>query len=113
MNGADAGTGNAPGGANNGARERAVVSPDSTPALPDHVRLHHDQARDRWVLLAPERLLEPSEPALDTLRMCDGKTTVQDISNRLGKAYNAPVEQILGDILMMLQDLADKDFLRV
>ena len=101
------------GGNGSGARTRPVVSPDSTPALPDHVRLHHDEGRGRWVLLAPERLLEPDEAALETLRMCDGSTTVRAISNRLGASYNAPADEILRDIIVMLQDLADKDFLRV
>ncbi len=82
------------------------------PFLPDHVRLHHDETRGRWVLLAPERLLEPDAPALDTLKLCDGRTTVKDISAKLSAAYNAPAEQILKDITAMLQDLADKGFLR-
>ncbi len=90
-----------------------MVSADSMPALPDHVRLHHDEARARWVLLAPERLLEPDDAALDTLKLCDGRTTVRAISGKLGEAYNAPAEKILEDIIVMLQDLADKDFLRI
>ncbi len=83
------------------------------PVLPDHVRLHHDKGRKRWVLLAPERLLEPDEAALETLRMCDGCTTVLAISTCLGQSYNAPADEILKDIIVMLQDLADKDFLRL
>ncbi len=95
------------------ARERCVVLADSMPFLPDHVRLHHDETRGRWVLLAPERLLEPDGPALDTLKLCDGHTTVRAISGKLSEAYNAPEAQILRDIIVMLQDLADKDFLRI
>ena len=56
--------------------------------------------------------LSPTGPALDTLKLCDGRTTVKAISNQLSKEYEAPVSQILSDIVMMLQDLADKDFLR-
>ena len=93
-------------------RTRCIVSADSMPFLPNHVRLHHDKTRGQWVLLAPERLLEPDGPALDTLKLCDGRTTVKAISNQLSKEYEAPVSQILSDIVMMLQDLADKDFLR-
>ena len=102
--------GSAPG--RDGSRKRHMVSADSMPSLPSHVRLHHDETRGRWVLLAPERLLEPDEAALDTLKLCDGRTTVKSISERLSEEYNAPAERILEDILAMLQDLADKDFLR-
>ncbi len=112
MSGASGNFGGGSGGGS-GERTRLVVSSDSTPALPDHVRLHHDEARGRWVLLAPERLLEPDEAALEALRMCDGRTTVKAISNHLSKSYNASVDEILEDIIAMLQDLADKDFLRV
>lgn len=113
MNGEDGNPAGGPGGGGDRVRTRLVVSPDSTPVLPDHVRLHHDEARGRWVLLAPERLLEPDEAALETLRLCDGRTTVKAISNHLSKSYNAPADEILRDIIAMLQDLADKDFLRV
>ena len=93
-------------------KQRNMVSAGSSPSLPAHVQLHHDTARDRWVLLAPERLLEPDEVALNVLNLCDGKKTVQQISDELARDYNAPVEQIQNDILPMLQDLADKDFLQ-
>ena len=95
-----------------GGRTRCVLSADSMPFLPDHVKLHHDATRARWVLLAPERLLEPNETALDTLRLCDGRTTVKDISDKLSETYNMPAEKILGEVITMLQGLADKDFLR-
>ena len=96
-----------------GVRTRCFVSVDSMPSLPAHVRLHHDKVRSRWVLLAPERLLDPDEPALDTLKLCDGSTTVKEISNKLSEAYNAPAKQILDDIIPMLQDLMDKGFLQI
>ena len=81
--------------------------------LPSHVRLHHDKVRDAWVLLAPERLLTPDETALEILRLCDGKTTVAGISLKLAEEYNAPVDEIQKDVLAMLQDLADKDFMEI
>ena len=94
-------------------RTRLIVSPDSMPVLSGHVRWHHDKGRKRWVLLAPERLLEPDETALETLRMCDGCTTVRAISIRLGQSYNASADEILEDITTVLQDLTDKGFLRL
>ncbi|MXX99140.1 MAG: pyrroloquinoline quinone biosynthesis peptide chaperone PqqD [Gammaproteobacteria bacterium] len=92
---------------------RNIISAESTPILPSHVRLHHDKVRDAWVLLAPERLLTPDETALEILRLCDGKTTVAGISLKLAEEYNAPVDEIQKDVLAMLQDLADKDFMEI
>ena len=92
---------------------RNIISAESVPMLPSHVRLHHDKVRDAWVLLAPERLLTPDETALEVLRLCDGKTTVASISLKLAEEYNAPVDEIQKDVLTMLQDLADKDFMEI
>ena len=93
--------------------QRNIISANSSPVLPGHVKLHHDEARDRWVLLAPERLLEPDEAALSVLRLCDGKKTVEEISGKLALDYNASIDQIRNDILPMLQNLVDKDFLQI
>ncbi len=93
--------------------DRTMVSAESIPILPTHIRLHHDKVRDAWVLLAPERLLTPDEIALEILRLCDGKTTVAAISEKLAKEYNAPSEEIQKDVKTMLQDLVDKDFMTI
>ena len=92
---------------------RNIVSAESVPMLPSHVRLHHDKVRDAWVLLAPERLLTPDKIALEILRLCDGKTTVASISLKLAKEYNASVDEIQKDVLVLLQDLVDKDFMDI
>jgi pyrroloquinoline quinone biosynthesis protein D len=42
------------------------------------------------------------------LRLCDGQRTVDDIAEELALIYNAPKAEILGDIVVMLQDLTDK-----
>ena len=94
-------------------RKRALASAASLPSLPPHVRLHHDKTRARWVLLAPERLLQPDEVALAILRLCDGRTTLRDIARALAESYNAPEDQILNDVTALIQDLADKDFIRI
>ena len=93
--------------------QREMVSAKSIPILPTHIRLHHDKVRDAWVLLAPERLLTPDEIALAVLRLCDGKTTVAAISEKLAKEYNAPSDEIQKDVESMLQDLVDKDFMTI
>jgi pyrroloquinoline quinone biosynthesis protein D len=86
----------------------AVITIDSHPELPRYVKLRHDTGRERWVLLAPERVFSPDETGLAVLRLCDGRRTVMDIAARLAEEYDADVEQIAADIIAMLQDLADK-----
>jgi len=89
-------------------RQRTVISAASKPAMPPYIKLRHDAGRNRWIILAPERLFDPDEIAVEVLKLCDGERTVGDIADRLGKEYNAPREDIEADIIAMLQDLADK-----
>jgi pyrroloquinoline quinone biosynthesis protein D len=70
--------------------------------------MRHDAGRNRWLILAPERLFDPDEIAVEVLKLCDGARTVGDITDQLAKDYNAPREDIEADIIAMLQDLADK-----
>jgi pyrroloquinoline quinone biosynthesis protein D len=91
-----------------GQPRRVVIGPASRPALPRHVRLRHDAARDRWTILAPERVFSPDAIAVAVLRLCDGARTVEAIAAELADTYNAPKARILADITPMLQDLADK-----
>jgi len=87
---------------------RAVVTSDSRPLTPAHIKLRHDAGRGRWLILAPERVFDPDEIAVEVLKLCDGQRTVADIAGVLAKEYNAPLDEITADITAMLQDLADK-----
>ncbi len=91
---------------------RVEIRPESAPVLARHVKLRFDSARAAWVLLAPERVLMPDETALTVLRRLDGTKTVAAIADELAGEYDAPPEAIAADVIEMLQDLADKDFLR-
>ncbi len=92
---------------------RAIVEDGSLPRLPRHVKLRFDQRRDRWIVLAPERVLMPDEIAVEILKRCDGKTSVSAIVATLAAAYEAPTEEIGKDVAEMLQDLADKGFVEL
>jgi pyrroloquinoline quinone biosynthesis protein D len=85
-----------------------MISGESKPALPKHIKMRHDAGRNRWIILAPERLFDPDEIAVEVLKHCDGARTVGDIVGQLSKDYNAPAEEIEADIVAMLQDLSDK-----
>jgi pyrroloquinoline quinone biosynthesis protein D len=88
--------------------KRTIIGPDSKPALPRHVKMRHDAARDRWTILAPERVFTPDAIAAAVLQLCNGVRSVEAIAAELAQAYNAPTAHILADIVPMLQELADK-----
>jgi len=89
-------------------RVRAIIDAATRPVVPPHVKLRHDAGRGRWIILAPERLFDPDDVAVEVLKLCDGQRTVADIAEHLAKEYNAPENEITADIVEMLQDLADK-----
>jgi pyrroloquinoline quinone biosynthesis protein D len=86
------------------------VTGESRPVLPRHAQLKFDKTRERWVILAPERVLAPDEIAVEILQLCDGRS-VGDMVDHLATKYAAPREDIGNDVVAMLQDLADKGFL--
>ncbi len=92
-------------------KQRLLLNKDSAPKLKSFVKLRHDQGRDRWVILAPERILTPDAISVEVLNLCDGERTITAIATKLAKTYNAPTEVIESDITTMLQDLSDKGYL--
>jgi pyrroloquinoline quinone biosynthesis protein D len=93
------------------SNRRISVSEDSKPVLPRHAKLKFDETRQRWVILAPERVLAPDDIAVEILQLCDGVRNVTDIIDLLVAKYAAPRDDIGADVVAMLQDLADKGFL--
>jgi pyrroloquinoline quinone biosynthesis protein D len=87
---------------------RTVIDEDSVPGLPRGVRLKHDEARDQWVVLAPERMFVLDSIALEILRGCDGSAHVAAIVDDLASRYDAPRADIQRDVVELLQDFADK-----
>jgi pyrroloquinoline quinone biosynthesis protein D len=76
-----------------------------TPRFPPGVRLHHDKARDRWVVMAPERMFVPDETALEVLRLVDGARDADAIVDALATKFDAPRDVIATDVRAMLDDL--------
>ncbi|RKK04165.1 pyrroloquinoline quinone biosynthesis peptide chaperone PqqD [Pseudoroseomonas wenyumeiae] len=85
-----------------------VLGPESRLCLGRGARLRHDTARDRWVVLAPERMFIPDPTALEVLRLIDGTRSVAQIAEELAARYAAPQAVIEADILPLLQELSDK-----
>jgi pyrroloquinoline quinone biosynthesis protein D len=95
-----------------GLRSRNIrVSEASRPVLPRHAKLRFDDVRQRWVILAPERVLAPDETAVEILQLCDGVRSVAQMIDQLAAKYTADRAAIGADVVAMLQDLADKGFL--
>lgn len=85
-----------------------TIGEASVPHLPRGVRLKFDKPRDQWVLLAPERMFVLDEIALEIVKCCDGEASVSAIADNLSARFEAPRDAVLGDVMTMLQDLADK-----
>lgn len=91
------------------SNNRLVVSPASVLRLAPHVVFRFDEVRQRWIMMAPERLMLPDEQAVEILKLVDGKASVDVIVDSLAERYTqAPRELIARDVADMLQDLADK-----
>ena len=87
---------------------RLLITGASVPRLPRHIKLRFDEARQRWVLLGPERVMLPDEIALEVLQRCDGAASVERIAESLATKFQASREEVERDVIEMLQDLADK-----
>ena len=77
-----------------------------TPRFASGVRLHYDKARERWVVMAPERMFVLDETALEVLRLVDGARSLDDIAQALAQRFDAPRDVIAADVRTMLDDLA-------
>jgi pyrroloquinoline quinone biosynthesis protein D len=82
-------------------------------ALPAWVRLHFDRVRDRWVLLAPERVLFPCATSVTIIERMGQGRGLADLVTALAEEFEAPRATISEDVRRMLQGLADQGFLAV
>ena len=93
--------------------ERPLASAESKPYLPKHVRLQFDSTRERFAVLAPERVYWPEGTAVEILKLCDGERTISALSAQLAEEYAAPVETIQADVLEFIQSWTDLRLLRL
>jgi pyrroloquinoline quinone biosynthesis protein D len=85
-----------------------MIPDESRPRLPRGVRLREDKVRDRWVLLAPERVVKVNPIAVEILRLCDGARTLSEIVAELAQRFNADAGRVGTDVRALLASLADK-----
>ena len=81
---------------------------DRVPRLPRGVRLRFDRARERWVLLAPERIFELDEIGVEILKRCDGRTSAKALADALAVSFQADPEEVRTDVDAFLSDFAEK-----
>ena len=82
------------------------------PRFAPGVRLHHDKARARWVVMAPERMFIPDETALEVLHLVDGARDLDAIIDALVAKFEAPRDVIAADVQEMVEDLTNRGALR-
>lgn len=81
------------------------------PNLPRGVRVKHDKVRERWVLLAPERVVNIDAVGHAILSEIDGQRSFGAIIDLLAAKYNAPRDQIAGDSAKFLGALIERRFM--
>ena len=85
-----------------------TIPEDAIPKLPHGVRLKEDKVRSRWVLLAPERVLEPDDIAVEIIKRCDGSRTLGAVIDDLAKTFEADRATIATDVKNILAFLSER-----
>jgi pyrroloquinoline quinone biosynthesis protein D len=82
------------------------------PRFAPGVRLHHDKARARGVVMAPERMFIPDETAIEVLQLVDGARNLDAIIDSLVEKFAAPRDVIAADVRAMVEDLTNRGALQ-
>lgn len=96
----------------NASRTRLVVTEQTKPCLPRHVRLRFEPVREKYVVMSPEKVFWPDEIGVAILKLCDGSRDIGAIADTLAPEYNAARNVILEDILEFLQEWSDNLLLK-
>ncbi len=90
-----------------------MIGEASTPCFGPGVKFRFDEARETWVVLAPERMFTPDETATEILKLVDGERSVGDIADVLAARFEAPRAVVLDDVVAFLQELSGKGAIRL
>jgi len=93
--------------------ERLTVTESSKLTFERGVRLYFDAARSAWTLMAPEKVVVLDDIAHEVVSesLCSEVSMAQAI-DALAQKFQAPREQIAGDVIEMLQGFADRRLVR-
>jgi pyrroloquinoline quinone biosynthesis protein D len=89
------------------------VTADTIAKLARGVRLRDDPVRGQTVLLAPERALALDEIAVMIVHALDGEKTLEQIADAFAVKFDAPKEQILGDIIAFVEEFSKRRMLEL
>nr|WP_111299046.1 pyrroloquinoline quinone biosynthesis peptide chaperone PqqD [Paracoccus saliphilus] len=85
-----------------------LIQPQDVPYLPRGVRLQGDHVRGIRVLQAPERAMQLDQIGEAILTELDGARSMAAIVAELAVRYNAPEDQIAGDVRDFLTGLIER-----
>jgi len=85
-----------------------LFAPQTRPRLMRGVRLHRDETRGVWLLLAPETIFEVNGTAVEILHRCTGAHTLAEVIDSLTLASAQPRARIAQDVEALVQVLRDK-----
>ena len=88
------------------------IGPATTPQWRRGVRFRFDKARQRWMIVAPERILLPEGPGVDIAKLIDGEHKIDDIVKVLSSEYDADVELIRDETMTFVTDLFEQGYLK-
>jgi pyrroloquinoline quinone biosynthesis protein D len=75
------------------------VTPDSVPRVRLGVRASYDQVRESHVVLFPEGVLVLNDTAAAVVDLCDGRTTVGGIAEKLAADFDGVDVQDVVDLV--------------
>ena len=78
------------------------------PRFPHGVRFREDKARSGFILVAPERIFNADDVAVEILKRCDGRRSFGEILLELTEVFTADVSVIRPDVESFLEDLRQK-----
>lgn len=93
--------------------DEVVIRGESVVRLARGVRLRDDPVRGQKVLLAPERAMALDEIAVKIVEALDGERSLDRIAEDFAAEFNAPRDEIAGDVTAFVQGLADRRMLEV
>ncbi len=85
---------------------------DKKPALTIGSKLHFDSQRQQWIVLAPERMISLDDISKEIVELCTGEFSIEKIAENLNLKFDAPLALIQKDVLVFLEALCEKGFIR-
>lgn len=85
-----------------------LITAQDVPYLPRGVRLQDDRMRGIRVLQAPERAMQLDQIGDAILGELDGVRSMEQITRDLAARYDAPVDEIAGDVRDFLTGLIER-----